>query len=348
MKQPNVVQLSRSVRHMMVRTDDLSRHPESQVRAGADQDLVAEYATAMLEGAEFPPVVIYEDDDGRYLADGHHRVDAAALTALRDPSRKAEVFAEVRPGSFADALRHAMRANRLHGMRMVEADYERAIEMAFDNELITVRHAREVVPAIVELTGCSIRTAQVNSASFRRAMNAKRDRLIWSMHSDGRTQEAIGVELEVSQQTVSRVIDTRKRSTAGTGKLKQRKPPPSPSPVIKKDETDTAFLSPPLRIRTNVSVYLPLLERLAPITEDDGDSGAVGALPDVTEGDDPAAVKALQHITETLTDTLAKLEKLDALRRRFNASAAEDALKAIERASDFLRDLSTYIQETPQ
>jgi hypothetical protein len=52
----------------------------------------------MLEGAQFPPVVIFEDTDGwKYWADDHHRVDAAALAALKDPRRKAEVLAEIRP-----------------------------------------------------------------------------------------------------------------------------------------------------------------------------------------------------------------------------------------------------------
>jgi hypothetical protein len=51
-----------------------------------------------LEGAQLPPVVIFEDTDGwKYLADDHHRVDAAVLAALKDPRRKAEVLAEIRP-----------------------------------------------------------------------------------------------------------------------------------------------------------------------------------------------------------------------------------------------------------
>jgi hypothetical protein len=117
-----------------VRTDDLSRHPESQIRAERDARLVAEYAEAMLEGAQFPPVVIFQDPDGwKYLADGHNRVDAAALAALKDPRRNAEVLADVKPGTFEDALRWAMRANRLHGKRMTDADHKRAIEMAIDH-----------------------------------------------------------------------------------------------------------------------------------------------------------------------------------------------------------------------
>jgi ParB-like chromosome segregation protein Spo0J len=149
-----------------VRTDDLSRHPESQIRAESDPRLVAEYAEAMLEGAEFPPVVIFQDAVGKYLADGHHRVDAAALAALKDPRRKAEVLAEIRPGTFEDAVRWAMRANYQHGKRMADADYKRAIEMAIELGFLQSVHAKDVVPEVVELTRCSVRTAQVHTVGM--------------------------------------------------------------------------------------------------------------------------------------------------------------------------------------
>ena len=77
-----------------------------------------------------------------------------------------------------------------------------------------------------------------NSANLQnKTTQSDAARLLRSMHSDGRTQEAIGKTLEVPRQTVQRIIDdiAQNRSAAKTGKAKQRKPPPSP--VIKKDET---------------------------------------------------------------------------------------------------------------
>jgi ParB-like nuclease domain len=96
-----------------VRTDDLSRHPESQIRAECDLRLVAEYAEAMLEGEQYPPVVIFQGADGwRYLADGHHRVDAAALAALKDQRRKAEALADVGAGIHERLSARGRRARR--------------------------------------------------------------------------------------------------------------------------------------------------------------------------------------------------------------------------------------------
>jgi ParB-like chromosome segregation protein Spo0J len=143
--------ISEIVNPRLVRTDDLSRHPESPIRGETDARLVAEYAEAMLEGAIFPPAVIYQDADGwKHLADGHHRVDAAALAALKDTRRKPEVLAEIRSGTIEDALRYAMQANRLHGKRMTEADYKRAIKMPIDHNMISAPNARDVVAEVVE------------------------------------------------------------------------------------------------------------------------------------------------------------------------------------------------------
>ena len=364
-----------------VRTDDLARHPKSQIRAEPDTHLIAEYAEAMLEGATFPPVVIYRDAAGhKYLADGHHRVDAAALAALRDKTRPAEVLAEIREGTFDDALRHAMQANHLHGKRLTEGDYARAIRPAFEHNLIVAVHAKDVVPEIVDLIGCSIPTAQENSVAQRREMMAKRDRHIWSMHREGQTQEAIGAALEVPRKTVADVIARigEKRDSAKTAKPKVRekgppkavpslakeKPGPGSEPGEGKDEDEAAEVTPepeadtpepeaekPPSYRINVSPYLPLLDRLRPLVEgQEEESGAVGALPDVSEAteeitSDTAALIALRLIAETLLDTRRKLNKLGGLRRAFSRSAAVPALAEIELMTDFLSELGEYIEE---
>jgi replicative DNA helicase len=84
-----------------------------------------------------------------------------------------------------------------------------------------------VVREIVKLVGCSVRTAQVNTVAHRKAMIEKRDRLIWGMHREGRSQEAIGAELEVPQRTVADVISrvSGKRYAAQTAKTQRHAPP---------------------------------------------------------------------------------------------------------------------------
>ena len=68
----------------------------------------------------------------------------------------------------------------------------------------------------------------------------RRDRLIWSMHREGRTQEAIGQALEVPQRTVAHVIEriSQTRDAAQTAKPKLRSAPPA---VPERDAGSTAI-----------------------------------------------------------------------------------------------------------
>jgi hypothetical protein len=380
------VDIRPEVETVWVRTDDLSRHAESQIRAKADPQLVAEYAEAMLEGAEFPPVIIFQDTDGyRHLADGHHRVDAAALAALKDTRRSAEVLAEIRPGTLDDALRYAMRANVQHGKRMSDADYARAIGIALDRDMIQATNAKDVVPELVALIGCSIRRAQECSADYRKALILKRDRLIIEMHAKGRTQEAISAKLGVGQATVVRVLERiiQKRDDAETNDLPQRTLPPSPFPeddeageatadakaaeadqeetVDEADQQETAddtdeetVAAAPAAAsyKIDVSPYLPLLAPLAPIDEggDDLESGDVAALPDISPADavkeSKSAVRALGRVEREIDKMFKALDgKLDDLTEPYTEGSAAAAIEAIDRAFDYLGALRSYIEE---
>ena len=98
-----------------------------QIRCAIDKDVVAEYAEAMKDGKEFPPVIVYREKSKPYLADGYHRVGAAKELGLD------EIEAEVREGGFNEALKYALRANAEHGLRRTNADKRHALEIAWEN-----------------------------------------------------------------------------------------------------------------------------------------------------------------------------------------------------------------------
>ena len=94
-----------------------------QVRvAGLDQERVEQYALAMEEGAEFPPVVLFREGETLYLADGFHRV-AAAWQA-----EKEKIRAEVRPGGYEAAQDYAEEANLNHGLELSTRDKRNIFE----------------------------------------------------------------------------------------------------------------------------------------------------------------------------------------------------------------------------
>ena len=96
----------------------------TQIRALLDDDTVAEYAGAMMEGAQFPPAIVFHDGSQYLLADGFHRVAAAVRNGFED-------FAfEVRAGSKSETLKYALSANAQHGLKRSNADKRRSVELA--------------------------------------------------------------------------------------------------------------------------------------------------------------------------------------------------------------------------
>jgi hypothetical protein len=84
---------------------------------------VAEYAKAMADGVQFPPIVVFDDGKTLWLADGHHRVEAARLAGL------GVILAEEHKGGRRDALLYACGANAAHGVRRTNADKRLAVTL---------------------------------------------------------------------------------------------------------------------------------------------------------------------------------------------------------------------------
>ena len=93
---------------------------KTQSRAALDPPTVERYAAAMLDGATFPPVCVFQDGPNLWLADGFHRVAAAGRADLQ------ELAAEVRPGTVRDARLHGLGANK-HGLHMTTLDKRAAV-----------------------------------------------------------------------------------------------------------------------------------------------------------------------------------------------------------------------------
>jgi hypothetical protein len=100
------------------------KDPGAQMRVEMRTETVNEYAEAMLNGADFPSVILYHDDgtDDYWLGDGFHRV-AAARKIERET-----IKAEVREGTARDAVLCGVGANATHGLQRTQADKRRAIE----------------------------------------------------------------------------------------------------------------------------------------------------------------------------------------------------------------------------
>ncbi len=101
----------------LIRTDG-----GTQPRAGLSPDVIEEYAEAMREGAQFPPVTIFYDGESHWLSDGFHRLEAAEQIVTLT------IAADIHQGTRRDAVLHSVGVNAEHGLRRSPADKRRAVE----------------------------------------------------------------------------------------------------------------------------------------------------------------------------------------------------------------------------
>ncbi len=100
--------------------DELVLDPALNLRDRLDQDTVDRYMDSY---DRLPPVTVYLIDDRWLLADGIHR-HAAAVTLGRH-----SIPAEIRHGTFEEALDYVAGANLFHGLPLSRTERRRAIEV---------------------------------------------------------------------------------------------------------------------------------------------------------------------------------------------------------------------------
>jgi len=114
---------------MKIPIELLDTESGTQARAMLNMDTVREYAEAMEGGAQFPPLVVFRDEnDNMYVADGFHRAKAAIMIDLP------ELDCDVRAGDRRSAILHAVGANADHGLPRTIADKRAAVMRMLDDQ----------------------------------------------------------------------------------------------------------------------------------------------------------------------------------------------------------------------
>lgn len=100
----------------------LTLDPAVQPRWRLDERRVEDFAVAMADGIEFPPLVAFWDDTTLWLSDGFHRYEGA------DQAELALFQVDVRLGTRRDAIRYAIEANSKHGQPLTRVERQQAIK----------------------------------------------------------------------------------------------------------------------------------------------------------------------------------------------------------------------------
>lgn len=107
--------------HEMIPLDAVRINGGTQSRAELNQATIAEYAEAVRQAVEFPPIVTFFDGASFWLADGFHRFNA------HKDAGAMEISAEIRSGTQRDAILYSVGANASHGLRRTNEDKRRAV-----------------------------------------------------------------------------------------------------------------------------------------------------------------------------------------------------------------------------
>ena len=105
---------------MRCQLDDLVLDPNLNLRDRLDDFTVERYADAW---ERMPPITVFEVEGRLLLADGFHRHAAAVMLGRKT------IRAEVRVGTFTDALDFVSSVNLFHGLPLTRAERRRAVEI---------------------------------------------------------------------------------------------------------------------------------------------------------------------------------------------------------------------------
>lgn len=113
--------LERAGRPAVLRLEEIRTDGGTQPRAALNQDVISDYAEAVLGGAQFPPVDVFYDGQRYWLADGFHRYHAHR-GAGRDT-----IWAVTHQGTQRAAQLFSAGVNAEHGLRRTNDDKRRAV-----------------------------------------------------------------------------------------------------------------------------------------------------------------------------------------------------------------------------
>lgn len=176
--------------------DDLSLDGGTQSRVQFDVEALDDYAARMIkepmsglvldhEGEPWPALVVFDDGERKWLADGFHRARAARKAGLT------HFQVDVKRGELRDAIRLSLSVNAKHGLRRSNDDKRRAVERALqDDEWVNYSDRK-----LAQLCAVSAPTV----AKIRRSLEqlGDIDQTTERVGADGRTQDTSTRQPEV-------------------------------------------------------------------------------------------------------------------------------------------------------
>jgi hypothetical protein len=121
-----------------IQIKDIEVDTSLQARVRMSEPVLQEYSALLMEGVSFPPVVLFDDGDKKYLVDGFHRVYAAKRVG-RD-----HIQAELHRGSKHEGFMFSLRANAAHGLQRSNEDKRHGVLKLLEDFEYSDKSDREI------------------------------------------------------------------------------------------------------------------------------------------------------------------------------------------------------------
>jgi hypothetical protein len=189
--------------------------PELQPRAEIDRAVLENYVQLLVDGTQFPPVIVFRDAKASvlWLADGFHRWHAHKVIDADS------IAVDIRDGTRRDALLYSLSANAKHGLQRGAADYKRAYEAACRNNLVEPSDS----DAVATLLRCSGSWADKLTAKAREPIIAEREAArvernaeIIRLKDEGKSNREVASEVGLSHVGVAKVLSGNQQDTANS------------------------------------------------------------------------------------------------------------------------------------
>lgn len=118
--------------------NDITVDTELQARVRMSEPVLQEYAALLMEGVNFPSVVLFDDGVKKYLADGFHRLYAAKRVGHD------RISAEIHSGSKHEGFMYSLRANSSHGLQRSNEDKRHCVMKLLDDFEYIDKSDREI------------------------------------------------------------------------------------------------------------------------------------------------------------------------------------------------------------
>lgn len=172
-----------------------------QPRIKINPSTVSDYARAMRQGDEFPPIEVYLVDGDYLLIDGYHRFHAAKK------EKWTKISCNVHTGTKREAILHSAGMNATHGDRRTRQDMHYSVERVLKDSICQAWSDRAIATTC-HVSHTFVAKIRKNLTGNVASENDKKERAYTSKHGTSATMETSKIGKKQDTTVPVRLIKT--------------------------------------------------------------------------------------------------------------------------------------------